>query len=273
MRITGGTAVLVTGLAAIGGAAVYLVSTGHTGVRYSADHDGTVPLWFRWVPALVGIALVRLVPFESVSPGEPPRRWRAQLAVLTAAAVAYALVLPLADGDAGYLVVKLALLAVVPAVLLRRVRWSPARPTGRRWVPLVPVLGWLLVAYATPLAPPADDPGPAAAAALLAALVLGFGVNAVLEELFYRRWLQTRWEFAVGPWPAIVLSSLLWAVWHVAIQGTGDLPVDLASAVVNQGVLGLFLGYLWSRYRLVWPLLVVHGAVNSVPILLGVLLR
>ncbi|MEU4392264.1 CPBP family glutamic-type intramembrane protease [Kribbella sp. NPDC023855] len=25
---------------------------------------------------------------------------------------------------------------------------------------------------------------------------------------------------------------------------------------------GLFLGYLWSRYRRMWPLITVHGAVN-----------
>ncbi|GAA1285388.1 CPBP family intramembrane glutamic endopeptidase [Saccharothrix xinjiangensis] len=271
MRIRGGTAVLVAGSAVIAGAALYLVLTGRTGVRYSADHDGTVPLWFRWVPVLVGIALVRLVPFDAAPLGEPPRRLRAELAVLTAAAVAFALVLPLVDGDLGYAVVKVALLAAVPVALLWRARWSPARP-DRRWVPLAPVAGWLVVAHGTPLAPPAGDPG-LDAAALVAALVVGFFANAVLEELFYRRWLQTRWEFALGAWPAIVLSSLLWAVWHVAIQGTGDLPVDLASAVVNQGVLGLFLGCLWSRYRLMWPLLVVHGAVNSAPILLGVLFR
>jgi uncharacterized protein len=32
--------------------------------------------------------------------------------------------------------------------------------------------------------------------------------------------------------------------------------------LVNHGVQGLFLGYLWSKYRMMWPLLVVHGAIN-----------
>ena len=102
-------------------------------------------------------------------------------------------------------------------------------------------------------------------------IVVVFSVNSLLEEVFYRRWLQTRWEHIIGRRPAIVLTSLLWAAWHVGIQGTGHLPADLSSAFVNQGVQGLFLGYLWSRYRLMWPILVVHGAMNAGPVLLGML--
>ena len=40
--------------------------------------------------------------------------------------------------------------------------------------------------------------------------------------------------------------------------------------VANQGVLGVFLGYLWSGYRRTWPLLVVHGALNAAPLLIAV---
>ncbi|WP_433004962.1 CPBP family glutamic-type intramembrane protease [Kribbella sp. CA-294648] len=41
--------------------------------------------------------------------------------------------------------------------------------------------------------------------------------------------------------------------------------------LVNQGVLGLFLGYLWSRYRRMWPLITVHGAINSVGLFLSLM--
>ncbi|MFI5837635.1 hypothetical protein ACIA5A_28555 [Micromonospora sp. NPDC051300] len=57
-----GRLVLVVGLALIGLAALWLLLTGNTGVRYSADHTDTVPMWHRWIPALVGIALIRLIP-------------------------------------------------------------------------------------------------------------------------------------------------------------------------------------------------------------------
>lgn len=78
-------------------------------------------------------------------------------------------------------------------------------------------------------------------------------------------------EALLGAWPGIVLASLLWAVWHIGIQGTGFLPTDLASAVASHGVEGLFLGYLWSRYRMMWPILTVHGAVNAAPIVIALL--
>lgn len=272
MRITGRAAVLGAGLSVFAGSALLLVLTGHTGVRYSADHDGTVPLWSRSVPALVGVALVLLTPAARPEPARPgPAGVRVQAWLLAGAALAFAVVLHLMPGETAYLVAKLALLAALPAVLLRRSRWSPTPPDAR-WAPVAPVAGWLLVSYATPLAPPAvDDPAADGVLVLLAALVVGFLANALLEELFYRRWLQARWEVLVGPWAAIVLSSLLWAVWHTAIQGRGDLLVDLASAVLNQGVTGVFLGLLWARYRRLWPLLVVHGAVNALPLLPGLL--
>jgi len=141
-----------------------------------------------------------------------------------------------------------------------------------RAAPAVPVLAWALLTYVGPLAkPPSGFGSTVDPVTLVAVLAVGFLLNAVLEEVFYRRWLQSRWEAVIGAWPAIVLSSLLWASWHVALQGRGDLPLDLAAVFVNQGVTGLFLGFLWSRYRRMWPLLVVHGLVNSGSILLGLL--
>ncbi|MFF3442414.1 CPBP family intramembrane glutamic endopeptidase [Streptosporangium sp. NPDC002721] len=102
-------------------------------------------------------------------------------------------------------------------------------------------------------------------------MIVVFAVNALLEEVFYRRWLQTRWEHLIGRRPAIVLASLVFAAWHIGIHGTGHLPTDLATVFVHQGVQGLFLGYLWSRYRLMWPILTVHGAINAGTVLLGML--
>ena len=77
---------------------------------------------------------------------------------------------------------------------------------------------------------------------LVGTVVVVFLLNSLLEEVFYRWWLQTRWEPILGRRPA------------------------LAAVVVNHGVLGLFLGYLWSTYRLMWKIVVVHGAINVAPI-------
>ncbi|OOC54319.1 hypothetical protein NOSIN_11305 [Nocardiopsis sinuspersici] len=111
---------LVAGLALIAGSAVWLAVNGATGVRYSADHHDTVPMWHRWVPAMAGLVLVRLVP--------------------------------------------------------------PREPSATR--------------------------------------------------VFAER---------------------------------------TSHALVNQGMTGLFLGYLWSRYRVMWPVLTVHSLMNAAPIMLGAL--
>ncbi|MEU0507794.1 MULTISPECIES: CPBP family intramembrane glutamic endopeptidase [Amycolatopsis] len=266
----------MTGGLVIAGSALWLVLSGNTGIRYSADHDETVPMWVRWIPVAVGIALVRFVPARPAPVTPHERRTVVEASVLLAAAVLFAVVLAVAGGgEPAHTVSKLVLLLVVPVLLFR---WSRGAgktgvsATGPWWTPVPAVAAWFAVSYAGPWALPMSDYAfTVDVLTLVATLVVGFLVNSVLEEVFYRRWLQTRWEALLGRWPAIVLTSLLWAGWHVGIQGTGDLPSDLAATFVNQGVAGLFLGYLWSRHRLMWPVITVHGAMNAAPILLPLL--
>lgn len=266
--------------------AVALALTGNGQVRYSADHTDTIPFWHRWVPALIGIALVRLTPPQTsqLSTSEirtrPASALRGQALVLLAAAVLFAVVLRLAGGgEPAHTLLKLPLLVGVPAVLFHLAKRPGEGAAGgditrpwRRWGPAVPVVTWFALAYTGPFAVPNQNPFTGVdAVTVVATVVVVFVVNSVVEEVFYRRWLQTRWEVLLGPWPGIVLASLLWAVWHIGIQSTGSLPVDLASTAVNQGVTGLFLGYLWSRYRVMWPILTVHGAMNAAPVLVALL--
>ncbi|WP_229795440.1 CPBP family intramembrane glutamic endopeptidase [Saccharothrix coeruleofusca] len=267
-----GVAVLVAGVAVFAGSVTLLVLTGNTAVRYSADHGDTVPVWTRWAPALAGIMAIRLVPARPPVALLASRGTRVEAEVLLAAALVFAVALRLTGGgEPAHVLLKLLLLLVVPLVLFRVRRGSSAIALGDRprVAPVVPVAVWLLLSCAGPFAlRPSDYADTVDTVTLIATVVVVFLVNSLLEEVFYRRWSQTRWEAVLGRWPAIVLVSLLWAGWHAAIQGVGDLPVDLASAFANQGAQGLFLGYLWSRYRLMWPLLVVHGAVNALPMFL-----
>nr|WP_249361839.1 CPBP family intramembrane glutamic endopeptidase [Gordonia araii] len=133
--------------------------------------------------------------------------------------------------------------------------WRPAAPVAAY------VVAFLLVA---PTRPPLLAGLPVVDAVLV--LLIGFGINAVLEEFFYRRWLLDRWREILGPWPAIALSSVVFALWHVAIQGTGEPIRDVANALAYQGVSGVFLGFLWVRFRMMWPLLVIHGIWNANPL-------
>ncbi|MGC4938273.1 CPBP family intramembrane glutamic endopeptidase [Kribbella sp. DT2] len=258
--------VLAGGVLVYVAAVAILVATGNTEVHYSADGGETRPMWFRWLPAAVGILLIRLTPpqLDRAPGGRSDRR---QAWILVGLALAFAVLLKLFGL---FEVWKVLLLLLAPLAVFR---WLGGRPTERwpataRWAPALPVAAWLLLTYVGPLAQESARPD-LAVLDLVMAMVAVFLINSVLEEVFYRRWLQTRWEQQLGPWPAIVIASLLWACWHVGIQGTGELGVDLAGAVVNQGVLGLFLGYLWSRYRRMWPLFTVHGAVNAMGILLS----
>ncbi|MET7280179.1 CPBP family intramembrane glutamic endopeptidase [Kribbella sp. NPDC005582] len=261
--------VLVGGIAVLVGAAVVLVLTGNTGVRYTADSDSTQPMWVRWIPVAVGIGLVRLLPWrlERTDGGTADRR---QAWILTGLAVAFAVLLKLL-GLGMFEVLKGLLLLLVPLAVFRWLGGKPTAswPTTVRWAPAVPVAAFLLLSYTGPLAAPVPDRLEFSGVELALVIVGGFLANSVLEEVFYRRWLQTRWEQRLGPWPAILIASIAWAVWHVTLQGRGEFGIDLASVLVNQGVQGLFLGYLWSRYRRMWPLITVHGAINAVPIFLS----
>jgi membrane protease YdiL (CAAX protease family) len=263
--------VLVGGFAVLIGAALVLVATGNTDVRFTADNDNTQPMWVRWIPVAVGILLVRVVPWRlERTPGGPADRRQAW--VLLASAGLFAVLLKL-FGLGFFEVLKALLMLAVPLALFR---WWGGKPTAVwparvHWAPAVPVAAYLGLSYIGPLAAPVPERPDLSAVELVLTVIGVFFINSVLEEYFYRRWLQTRWEQLLGPWPAILLSSITWAVWHIALQGRGELGIDLASVLVNQGVQGLFLGYLWSRYRRMWPLIAVHGAINSVGLFLSLM--
>jgi uncharacterized protein len=280
--------VLACGLGVIFLAALWLVLTGNTHIRYSADHENTVPVWTFWIPTLVGILFVRLIPLslvrnEGISQFDAP-----PILVQTWLLVVAALLFPVLLASTGstnlwFIIIKLGLLLVVPLVIFRVFhkgttlvktydRIQHANLGRWYWLgPIFPIVVWFYLTYATPLAIPPERYLWPDLSTLLLTLVFGFLINAALEEFFYRVWLQTRLELLLGPWPATVLASLLWSIWHVIIQGGRGLDIDVATVFANQGVRGLFLGYLWSRYHNAWALLIVHGAINAASIVIALL--
>lgn len=239
-------------------AAVVLIGTGHA-TAWFADTD-TIQ---AWLPALAGLLLAWLVPPQTPAPDPfADNRTRRQLVgtwILVAAAVVFTiglLVAPLTD--ARFITLKLVLLLAIP-LLLRLVtfsEWVRLSAHGRWLRPSAAVLGYLVVT--TALDPSFQDVVPDALT-----IMAVFIINAVVEEIFYRFWLQTRLESRYGRWPAIAVTSVLFASWHAAVHTTGDLLIDLATAILNVGVMGIFLGYLWSRHRNPWLLILVHGFINA----------
>lgn len=87
-------------------------------------------------------------------------------------------------------------------------------------------------------------------------LILVSFANAWAEEIIVVGFLLTRLhQLRVRPATALVLSSLLRGTYHL-YQGF--------SAGLGNIVMGLIFGYAWRRTGRLWPLIIAHGAINTV---------
>ncbi|MGL5440860.1 MAG: lysostaphin resistance A-like protein, partial [[Mycobacterium] stephanolepidis] len=247
---------------AIGGLAI----TGHTRVRFSSDEAaGPYPLWMPLASTLIVLLLTRLVPphLSAIDPlaDIARRRLIREVWILVGAALAFPTLVITATAagiprDAVYSPIKVLMFLVIPLLAFRilrgdgpKARWCTRLDRTRMLAPIVPVVAWIALARLGPLAPPAGslsglpDPVTVAAASLITLLTAD-----VLEEVFYRGFVQTRLESLVGRWPAIATASVLFAAMHIAshVHAT-TLAVDLATIVAVQGTFGVMQGYLWSR--------------------------
>ncbi|GGM10768.1 CPBP family intramembrane glutamic endopeptidase [Nakamurella endophytica] len=80
--------------------------------------------------------------------------------------------------------------------------------------------------------------------------------NGLLEELLVVGYLLTRLEhLRVRPWVAILLAALLRGSYHL-YQGYGGF--------VGNALMGLVFGYVFLRWRRIWPLVVAHSLIDIV---------
>lgn len=241
------------------------------GAPVSSDPGApVVPWWVVLLPPVVGIALTLVLPRRRTAmPAEVAdrRRFTASTAVLLGLAVAFPLVVGLLDlgGSEWYVLVKLVLFMLVPGVVVavvRGVRIERLRAAWRWWAPAVVILVWTLLSQVAPWNPRHDlsdiDPTMLVISATATAITAGLG-----EELFYRRWLQTRLEAGLGAAPGIALASLAFALMHLGSHGSGEPLVDVARVIVAQGSFGVFVGVLWWRYRNLVAIVVAHLIVNG----------
>lgn len=250
---------------------VLLVSVLPTGTPISSDPGADpVPYWVPLLPITVGIGLVLVLPRRS--PSRPVLLGtRRPFVVTTVSLVALAVAFPVAvasvplEGEL-YILGKLVLFMAIPAVVLiifRRgieIRWN--RDPSRWWAPAIVIVAWTLLSQVAPWNPTFDpggaDPLFIVVAATATAITAGVG-----EELFYRRWLQSRFEAVLGAGPGIVLAALAFALMHLGSHGTGQPLLDVARVMVIQGSFGLFLGIMWWRYRNLAAIIVVHVVANG----------
>jgi len=87
------------------------------------------------------------------------------------------------------------------------------------------------------------------------------------EELGWRGWLVPN-LLPLGRWPALLLSGLVWSLWHapIILLGYNFGYTDIRGLALMTGFclpLGVLLGWLRLRTASLWPAVVAHGAVNA----------
>jgi CAAX protease family protein len=278
-----GRLVVAVGIVVLGAAICGLALTGNLSVRVSADDFvEPVPLAIVLAPVALGLVLARLIPW-GLSATDPlaaieRERIRRELWWLVGLAVAFP-ALTAAMRAVGVPadfrgLTKVVLFLVVPLVVFRAVRGSGTKARAIRnpseairWLAPIPaVLAYIYLVEFSPWAPPApsadDLPDPVTLAVISLFTLL---TASVLEEVFYRGWLQTRVETLLGRWPAIAVSSVLFAAMHISSHVDADaIGVGLATIVAVQGTFGILQGYLWSRYRNLWAPIAIHIAINLI---------
>jgi CAAX protease family protein len=95
-------------------------------------------------------------------------------------------------------------------------------------------------------------------------------ILAVFEEIGWRGWLLPRLIRRSGRRRAVVICSIIWAIWHVPYALAGILhldgvPLEWTVLVAPVGIFGsgLIIGWLWLRTKSIWIAAAAHGALND----------
>ena len=89
--------------------------------------------------------------------------------------------------------------------------------------------------------------------------LLGAGLLApVAEELFFRGLIYGWFRSRFSVWPAVILSSTIFALGHI----------DSIGVVASSFILGLLLALIVERSRSLWLSILVHAANNSLAVVL-----
>jgi uncharacterized protein len=93
---------------------------------------------------------------------------------------------------------------------------------------------------------------------------------AFFEEVGWRAWLLPRLRDRIGARRAVVLTAIIWALWHVPFQLSGIQHIDGVSPMklaltlpLGTVAAGLILGWLWLRTESIWLAAIAHGALNN----------
>ena len=109
---------------------------------------------------------------------------------------------------------------------------------------------------------------------LLMGVMMPLFTAGIPEELFFRGYLQTRLEKKWNRLAAILVSTILFAAWHLPSryllsQGAEGQAGDWGSVIIHTGIpvfiVGLIFSLHWIRYRNMVLLILTHWAIDILP--------
>lgn len=266
-----GRALFVGALVLTAASIITMLVVAPDGVIASADSTAATPaLWTLLLPSAAGIVVTLLLPRRAEAlPAQIVDRRR--LIVSTLGLLGLLLVFTVGTGlvpwrNEDYILAKAALLILLPALFVltvrRAVRIHRGSGAWRWWAPAVVVVVWFILAKLAPWNP-IYDPGDVDPTFLIIAATATALTASVGEELFFRRWLQTRLEAGLGVWAGIGVTSVLFGLMHLGSHGTGQIWLDVAQVIAVQGMFGWFVGVMWWRYRNLTMVVLVHLLSNG----------
>lgn len=175
----------------------------------------------------------------------------ANIAATVAGALGVAALLPHASEWTARLVVLLALAAAVTAVLAVTRGWHTAGFSTRIGEPRLLIVPAAVAVL--PLVGGVQLPG----AGMLAVFVLGYALTGFFEEALFRGLILGVLR-PIGVWPAVWISSALFAAAHLPNMLFGQAPAITLAQAVGTFCFGVGYAALRLRTATVLPLMVLH---------------